>query len=106
MKAFTPHPKPVKPIRGTKECREWMGLVAQLPCILDGCGVWPVELHHCAHGRYSQRRASDLDVIPLCPKHHRLRTNHGETWATMYGFDTDYLPIVKKAVERLQARSV
>jgi phage/plasmid primase-like uncharacterized protein len=45
-------------------------------------------------------------VIPLCPKHHRFRTDHGETWATLYGFDVDYLPGVKKAVERLKERTV
>jgi hypothetical protein len=104
MKDFTPCPKPEKPIRGTAECKSWMGLVAQLPCVI--CGVSPVELHHCAHGRYGQSRASDFCVIPLCPKHHRFRTDHAETWATLYGFDVDYLPGVKKAVERLKERTV
>jgi hypothetical protein len=101
---MTAHPKPAKPERGTKACREWMGLVAQIPCVI--CGDPGVQLHHCAHGRYSRTRASDFDVIPLCPKHHQFRTDHGETWATMYGFDTDYLPIVKRAVERLQAMTI
>jgi hypothetical protein len=81
-----------------------MGLVAQLRCVI--CGVHPVELHHCAHGRYSQSRASDFDVIPLCPKHHRFRTDHGETWATLYGFDVDYLAGVRKAVKRLQEMTI
>lgn len=98
------HPKPEKPRRGDAECRAWMSLVAQIPCVI--CQSPDVQLHHCAHGRYSRSRASDLDVIPLCEKHHRFRTDHGETWATLYGLDTEYLPLVRKAVERLKARTV
>jgi hypothetical protein len=104
MKELRAAPKPAKPERGTAECKRWMALVAQIPCVI--CGDPGVQLHHCAHGRYGRSRSSDLDVIPLCPKHHQFRTDHGETWATLYGFDTDYLPAVKKAVERLQARTI
>lgn len=102
--AYGAHPKPAKPERGTKEAREWMSLVAELRCVI--CQSWPVELHHCAHHRYAQRRSSDFDVIPLCPLHHRFRTEHGETWAQMYGFDTDYLSEVRRAVEKLKGHQV
>lgn len=104
MKELRPAPKPAKPIRGTAACREHMSLVAQLPCVI--CGATPVELHHVAHGRFSQRRASDMDVIPLCPTHHRFRTDRGETWAQMYGFDTEYLPAVRAAVERIRRNTI
>lgn len=106
MKAFRPVPKPERPIRGTAEAKRWMSLVAQLGCILPGCGVHPVQLHHVAHGRFSQSRSSDLSVLPLCPKHHQFRTDHGETWAQMYGFDHEYLSEVKRQVEALDARTI
>jgi hypothetical protein len=95
-------PKPLKPVRGTAETKRHMNLVAQLPCVI--CGLYGVQLHHCAHGRYSQSRASDFQVIPLCPKHHQFRTDRGETWAQMYGFDFDYLPDVIRQVEDLKRR--
>ena len=40
-----------------------MGRVAQLPCLV--CGAWPVEVHHEGSPR------SDMNVLPLCDKHHR-----------------------------------
>lgn len=100
MKELRAAPKPQKPERGTKATREYMALAAQLPCCI--CGYHPVELHHVSHGRHAQRKASDFDVIPLCSKHHRFRTDRGETWAQMYGFDWEYLEQTQKAVRRLR----
>jgi len=78
-----------------------MAKVAQLPCVI--CGAWPVHVHHVIHGRYSGRRASDFDVIPLCPEHHLdgPEAIHGGklTWAAKHGPDYSYLPAVRDAVK-------
>lgn len=96
MKTLRPVPKPQKPERDPAYLR----LVRQLPCCICAAPA-PSEAHHCAHGRYAQRKSSDYDAIPLCNKHHRFRTERGETWQTMYGFDTEYIPATRKGVERL-----
>lgn len=41
--------------------------VRTLPCC--ACGAWPVEAHHIRIGTMG-RKASDLETIPLCPRHH------------------------------------
>lgn len=51
-----------------------MAQVASLGCIacyLQGTPGTPPELHHPRSGAGMSQRASDLDVIPLCPAHHR-----------------------------------
>lgn len=101
MKDFTPCPKPIAPERGTPRCKAYLAALHQLPCCLRGCKDGPIEAHHTAHGRYAQRKSSDLDAIPLCKRHHQFRTDHSEAWATMYGFDTDYIEATRKAVEML-----
>ena len=76
-----------------------MGRVGELPCVI--CGAQPVERHHCISGRFSQRKASDFDTIPLCFNHHRgpegIHTNKA-AWEAEYSPDTDYLPIVADAL--------
>lgn len=78
------------------EGRLHMALVAQLPCVI--CGARPVEVHHCISGRYGQRRASDMETIPLCASCHRTgpdaihRSKHA--WEAKHGPDTDYLSVV------------
>jgi len=75
--------------------RDHMARVAQLPCV--ACGKTPVQVHHCIHDRFSQRKASDMETIPLC---HRCHTGadgihtRREWWVETYGQDTDYLPVV------------
>lgn len=82
--------------KGTVSGRKHMARVAGLPCVC--CGCWPVEVHHCISGRFGQRRASDLETIPLCPRHHRIgpeSIHENKTlWEATYGPDTDYLPVV------------
>ena len=59
-----------------KEERTHMSKVASLGCIVcrrihgehDPAGV---ELHHSRAGVGMGQRASHLDVLPLCPSHHR-----------------------------------
>ena len=99
MKALRPAPKPQRPERGTAECRRYMSLVAQLDCI--GCGRSDVQLHHPIMGRHSQGKTSDLDVIPVCPDCHDMIHNHRSTWLLTRKPDTEYIPQVRKAAERL-----
>lgn len=87
--------KAPKPERRTKAARNHMARVAVLRCIC--CGHWPIEVHHCISGRFSQRKAPDDQTIPLCFEHHRgpdgIHTNKA-AWEATYGLDTDYLPVV------------
>lgn len=102
--AFGAVPKPAKPERGTADCREHMALVAQLPCCI--CGARPVQVHHVIMGRHAQRKASDLETIPLCPLHHGKLHQSPDFWREFYGFDTDYLAETRRAVEQLKRNTI
>lgn len=100
----TPHQKPEKPERGTAAAKAHMSLVSQLRCI---CCLAPSEvLHHAIHGRFAQRKASDMDVLPMCVRHHELLHGHPAAWRAAYGADADYLPKVREAVDRLRANTI
>lgn len=81
-------PKAPKPARDMAH----MGRVAQLPCVI--CSAQPVQVHHCIHGRYSQRRASDHETIPLCPACHDDLHRYPSAWKRAHGEDRSYLPRV------------
>jgi hypothetical protein len=70
-----------------------MEKVAELPCVC--CGLQPVVLHHPIMGRFAQRKASDFDVIPLCPKHHAELHDKPLQWRDKYGYDRDYVVVVR-----------
>lgn len=93
-------PKPGKPRRGDRACREHMSLVAQLNCI--GCGRSDVQLHHPIMGRFSQTKTSDMEVLPTCPACHDLIHNHRDVWLKNHKADWEYLEQTQKAVERLR----
>lgn len=97
---MTAHPKPERPLRGTAECREYLADVAQLSCVC--CGAHPVVVHHTIMGRHAQRKSSDLDTIPLCPSHHDQIHKSPGLWRAFYGFDTEYIPATRRAVEKLR----
>lgn len=89
----------------------WLGRVAELPCVCceaDRTGQlrpppargWPIKVHHCIHGRHSQRRADDRDTIPLCEEHHDEQSPVGihrskEAWERRFGPDTAYIERVR-----------
>lgn len=59
----------------TKAEREHMQMVAELGCVACrriGIPDTPAELHHVRDGQGLAQRASNFEVIPLCPQHHRL----------------------------------
>ena len=98
------NPKPPKLTAAEKaEGKKWMQRVKMLPCAVCKAPP-PSDVHHIIHGRYSQKRASDFDVIPLCKSHHQngLDAIHErkETWRHVYGNDYDYLPWVKDMIEQ------
>jgi hypothetical protein len=98
------YPKPEKAKRGTSEGSDYMGLVAQLPCL--ACRRYGVQVHHPIMGRYSQRRAPDTDTLPLCWEHHEELHRHPARWRAQYGLDTDYIEPTRRAVEQLQQRTI
>lgn len=53
----------------TADERKHMEDVARLPCMI--CGAWPVEVHHEGKPR------SNMNVLPLCPCHHRREYGPG-----------------------------
>jgi len=58
----------------TKPEKEYMNRVANLGCICChqlGFPDSPAEIHHIRSGQGMSQRASNYDVIPLCPVHHR-----------------------------------
>lgn len=93
-------PKPAKPIRGTREAKAHMALVAQLDCVV--CGRIPVQVHHVIHDRGSQSRASDFDTIPLCPPHHAELHASPAMWRDLNGPDHGFLPLVRHQIKALQ----
>lgn len=94
--------KAPKLARGTVEGRRHMARVAQLACVC--CGARPVEVHHVISGRFGQRRASDLETIPLCQFHHRIGPEaiHASKrdWEAKWGPDFGYLPVVAALLDQ------
>lgn len=69
--SMTANFKPPKP----KKDKERLRRVAELPCcICEEYGLpqaSPTQVHHCIHGRFSQKRTPDCMTIPLCEGHHQ-----------------------------------
>ncbi len=72
--------------------------VAELGCIIDG---QPAEIHHSRDGLGMGQR-DHTQVIPLCPKCHRLGriSRHGSPreFAEKYGTDAELVAETKKMV--------
>jgi len=76
--------------RATKAERDYMQEVASMGCFI--CKM-PAEIHHITTGIGMGQRASNFDVIPLCPSHHRhgkdaIHSGKG-TWEAKYGSELD-----------------
>lgn len=90
----------------TKAEKKYMNSVAELGCLVCkrmGYPGTPAELHHPRAGTGAGRRASNWDVIPLCPEHHRGNTGvHGlgtKGFVKHWGFDEqDLLKDVRLAL--------
>jgi hypothetical protein len=82
----------------TKAEKRYMSKVAELGCLVCrrmGYEGTPAELHHKRSGTGAGRRSSHMEVIPLCPEHHRGKTGfHGlgtKGFPEHYGYDEDDL---------------
>jgi hypothetical protein len=78
--------------------RKHMGKVAELGCSVCrrmGYPGTPAEIHHRRAGKGLSNRSSHMEVIPLCPEHHRGATGlHGlgtKGFAKHWGYDEDDL---------------
>ena len=80
-----------------KPDRAYLARVKALPCVICHRPP-PSDAHHVICGRYGQRKASDREVIPLCPECHRHGPNaihNGKaSWVERNGPDYEYLPVV------------
>lgn len=54
--------------KATKEEKHYMGLVADLGCLICG-GL--AEIHHNTKNRGYGAKSSNYHIMPLCPNHHR-----------------------------------
>ena len=100
--------------KGQREGRDpkRLAAVAAMPCVI--CHEWglpqlsPTQVHHCIHGRHSQRRAPDSMTIPLCEGHHLglMDTSkialhrHPKAWREEYGDDVNWLNWVEARMEQ------
>ena len=92
----------------TKAERQYMGRVADLGCAVCrrmGYPGTPAELHDKRAGQGLSNRASNWQVIPLCPEHHRGATGvHGlgtRGFAKHWGYGEDaLLEDVRAAIEK------
>lgn len=87
-----------------------MGAVKQLPCAI--CGTpGPNDAHHCQSGRFGKAKASDFDVIPLCPPCHRHEYGPGayhyskRAWEAVHGPDTGYIERTREMVRAMRGET-
>ena len=91
----------------TKDEKRHMSRVAELGCIVCrrmGYVGTPAELHHPRSGTGMSKRASNYDVLPLCPEHHRGNTGvHGlgtKGFVKHWGFtEADLLAEVRELLQ-------
>ena len=87
---------------------DYLAKVAALPCCvcekLGEAQLAPTQVHHTIHGRFSQRKTPDRDVIPLCVDHHvgghgRIGIHQtSRLWRQIFGADTDH---IKRTQDRI-----
>ena len=92
----------------TKPEKVYMNRVANLGCIcchMMGYSDSPAEIHHIRTGTGMSQRASNYDIIPLCPVHHRTG-DHGvayhsgsKAFEKNFGTELELLEVVKEALD-------
>jgi hypothetical protein len=97
----------------TKVEKQWLSDVASLGCIV--CrnleyGETPAEIHHIRVGTGMAQRASHFDVIPLCPRHHRLGSEAYHSapanWEARFGQQTDLVQQTHNDVQNFRSMIV
>lgn len=83
--------------------KKHMDAVAQLGCIVRGCGR-PATIHHC--GTYMGGGRDHFKVIPLCWEHHLGREGIDgkrmakRVWETKYGTEEELLALVARLLKK------
>lgn len=92
----------------TKAEREHLSKVAEIGCIVclnENYGQSPAEIHHMRTGKGMGQRATNYEVIPLCPLHHRLGGygvafhSGSRVWQERYGSEESLLNQVKEILQ-------
>lgn len=87
----------------------WMGLVAQVPCVVCaqlGYGDSPSVVHHMRDGNLGMRK-SDYLTIALCPEHHVGKHSiHADrdSFERQFGTELDLLVATHRGVEQVLKR--
>ena len=101
----------------TKDEKRYMADAASLGCIacrLSWYGHTPAELHHPRSGQGMSQRASNMNVIPLCPQHHR-GTMHPQVasihmdkarFEALFGTEAELVGRTRADVEELRSNIV
>lgn len=80
--------------------KQHVSRVVALGCVANHCGC-AAEAHHPRRGMGMGQRASHMDVIPLCPQHHRtggfgVAIHMGQrTWEKKFGSEAELLELVR-----------
>jgi len=91
----------------TKHEKEYMNRVADLGCVCChqlGFPDTPAEIHHIRSGQGMSQKASNYDIIPLCPTHHRTGDwgtayhKGSKEFEKRYGTELELLEIVKEVL--------
>lgn len=91
----------------TKAEREHMSKVASMGCIVCanmGMPGTPAEVHHINNGTMG-KRASNYEVIPLCPAHHRtggygVAVHAGrKAWESNFGTERELLSFITNHIK-------
>tara|TARA_B100000780_G_scaffold207345_1_gene147687 strand:- start:211 stop:525 length:315 start_codon:yes stop_codon:yes gene_type:complete len=97
----------------TKAERLWLGHVASLGCAVCrnlGYGESPAEIHHVRIATGMGKRSSHWDVIPLCPRHHRLGADayHASPagWERRFGKQADLVIQTHADVKSMHSMTV
>jgi len=100
MISFFKAPKP--PAAEKRAGKEHMKKVKMCRCVI--CGSYPPnDAHHCFCDRYSGKRTSDWQVIPLCKTCHQdgplAIHNDKKGWVKRNGPDWEFIPLVFDMLE-------
>ena len=96
--------------------KDHLNRVAELGCIVclvQGNQGTPAEIHHIRDGQGMAQRASNYDVVPLCPIHHRTG-GYGEVgfhqspkrFVERYGSERELLEEVERMLANPQFESI
>ena len=98
----------------TREEKRWLDDVSSLGCVAcrnAGYGYSPAEIHHIRAGNGMAQRASDFEVIPLCPRHHSAQYSTGfhaapDSWQAEHGKEADLLAQIQREVGHLRCQRI